>query len=506
MKTNRTKTIFVQFTVYLFILLFIYAAFSKLMDFEAFQVQLAQSPLLSAYAGIISYAVIIVELIIVGLLYLSKTRLIGLYASFGLMISFTVYIYLILNFSDFVPCSCGGILEKLGWTEHLIFNIFCIMLAYIALFIIEKKHNTRTKKFLLLPVIIGILSSGLVVYLFVTSEHIIKKENNFTRRFPHHPIIKDQILDLGVNSYYFAGCSNDSIYLGNYTSPLTLTSLGYNLTHKQETRIIPDETRGITFKSLLLRINAPYFYLSDGTVPIIYRGILGSKNAEIVSKNDVYFTQLEPVDSLQFVFRAKSSQTKSNVLGTLNLSENQKVNLNHDILGKSKEGIFDSDGKLISDPKGKRISYVSFYINQFISADPSLNNLKRLHTIDTITRPQIETVLLENGSRKMNKPPLIVNKNMALHRDLLFNESNLMGKHESQKQWRQAAIVDVYRTDQQQYIGSFYVHHRGKNKMSDMLVTDKYFYTLIGNEIVRYSLAQSITDHFKKGKAENLTE
>ena len=476
------------------------------MDFEAFQVQLAQSPLLSAYAGFISYAVIVVELIIAVLLCLSKTRLIGLYASFGLMVSFTVYIYLILNFSDFVPCSCGGILEKLGWTEHLIFNILCILLSALAITIVERRNRKKLLSYGIILMLVLVISSLGVVYLFFSSEHTIKKENNFTRRFPHHPIIKEQILDLGVNSFYFAGYSDEYIYLGNYTSPLTLTSVNYNLTHKQETRITPNESQGITFKSLLISIKAPYFYLSDGTVPIIYRGRLGSKNAELISKNEVYFTQLEAVDSLQFVFRAKSSQTKSNVLGTLDLSKNPKVSLHHDVLEKSEEGIFDSDGKLISDLKGKRISYIYFYKNQFITADSDLNNLKRLHTIDTITQPQIETLLLEDGSKKMNKPPLIVNKNMVQHRDLLFNESNLMGKYESQKQWRQAAIVDVYRTDQQQYIGSFYVHHRGKNKMSDMLVTDKYFYALIGNELVRYSLAQSITDHFKKGEAENLTE
>lgn len=120
---------------YLFIVLFIYAAVSKLMDFENFQIQLAQSPLLSAYAGFISYAVIIVEIVIVLLLCIKRTQQIGLYASYGLMLAFTVYIYLIINYSDFVPCSCGGILEKLGWTEHLIFNLIFVVLAVIAIYL-----------------------------------------------------------------------------------------------------------------------------------------------------------------------------------------------------------------------------------------------------------------------------------------------------------------------------------------------------------------------------------
>lgn len=43
---------------YLFILLFVYTATSKFIDLENFKIQLAQSPLLSAYADIIAYTVI----------------------------------------------------------------------------------------------------------------------------------------------------------------------------------------------------------------------------------------------------------------------------------------------------------------------------------------------------------------------------------------------------------------------------------------------------------------
>src|SRR5665648_765640 len=113
----------VPVTCYLYMLLFVYAAISKLLDFENFRVQLAESPLLSAYAGLIAPAVISLELLLVLLLSFKTTRLTGLYGSFFLMIAFTVYIYLILNYSDFVPCSCGGIIEKLGWREHIVFNI-----------------------------------------------------------------------------------------------------------------------------------------------------------------------------------------------------------------------------------------------------------------------------------------------------------------------------------------------------------------------------------------------
>ena len=114
-------------------LLFTYAAVSKILDFQNFQIQLGQSPLLSAFADWVSYGVPIVELTITMLLLLPKWRLVGLYCSFLLMTMFTTYIFIILHFSSFIPCSCGGILEKLGWSEHLVFNTVFILLAFIAI-------------------------------------------------------------------------------------------------------------------------------------------------------------------------------------------------------------------------------------------------------------------------------------------------------------------------------------------------------------------------------------
>lgn len=84
------KSHFIYVVALLHIMLYVYAAVTKLLDFENFQVQLGQSPLLSAYAGIVSYAVPVVELVIVGLLFFESTRYFGLYGSLCLMTMFTV--------------------------------------------------------------------------------------------------------------------------------------------------------------------------------------------------------------------------------------------------------------------------------------------------------------------------------------------------------------------------------------------------------------------------------
>ncbi|WP_417370971.1 MauE/DoxX family redox-associated membrane protein [Gelidibacter japonicus] len=131
--------------IYLCAFLFVYAAVSKLLDFETFETQLGQSPLLSAYAKPIAIGVPLLELLISFFLVFKRSRRIALYGFFAMMVMFTTYIVIILNFTDFVPCSCGGVLEALGWTEHLIFNVFFIGVAIIGILNERKAEHDYLK-------------------------------------------------------------------------------------------------------------------------------------------------------------------------------------------------------------------------------------------------------------------------------------------------------------------------------------------------------------------------
>lgn len=137
----RNRNIILEIICYLFIFLFLYAAISKLMDVQKFQVQMSKSPLITQFAGILAWGVPILEIIIAVFLFVPRLRLIGLYASFSLMFVFTGYIFIIQNFSPYVPCSCGGILSSMGWTEHFIFNIGFTLLAVFGIFLYNRQQS-----------------------------------------------------------------------------------------------------------------------------------------------------------------------------------------------------------------------------------------------------------------------------------------------------------------------------------------------------------------------------
>ena len=494
---KKIMSIIVEVISYFFILLFIYAGFSKVLDFENFQVQIAQSPILSAYAGLISYSVIIVEIIIVLCLVFPRTRLIGLYSSTALMSAFTVYIYLILNYSDFIPCSCGGILEKLGWTEHLIFNLLCVVLGITSVIDQEKSF----KKGFILLTSSNTVSVAMMVMLFFSSEYIIKKENNFTRRFTHHPILEDKSFDLKVNSYYFVGSNGNDIYLGNLSSPFRIFKMDGQFEKMDTINLAPGTNH--QFRNLRYTLQQQILYGYDGSVPVIYASSIFSLQNPLkeISSNEVYFDQLVAVSPTQFMLRVEEKATKKTALANLSLGETHQVKINSSLLTEKADGGFDADGRLLYDAERGNVYYLFYYRNQILQLDHHLNLNAQMKTIDTISKAQIQTIVLKDGSKKMSAPPVMVNKEMAVYKGLIFNKSNLIGKHESKDTWRKNVVVDIYTTAPAGYWGSMYVQHRGKNKMSQMLITDSYFYVLSGNEIVRYRFAQTLTENFINGRS-----
>lgn len=124
------KTLITEIISSLFVILFTYAALSKLLAYSVFEFQLRRSPFITQIAGFVAWVIPVSELLIVFILVFKKTRLIGLYFSLFLMILFTSYIYGMLRYSYFVPCSCGGVLSRMSWNQHLIFNILFSVLAF----------------------------------------------------------------------------------------------------------------------------------------------------------------------------------------------------------------------------------------------------------------------------------------------------------------------------------------------------------------------------------------
>jgi len=486
----------------LYTILFVYAAVSKLLNFENFEVQLGQSPLLSIYASWISWLVISIELLIAAALLVPKLQSIGLYAALGLMTMFSAYIFIILKFSSFIPCSCGGILEKMSWNMHLIFNCIFIVLALFAI-VLEKQTNinatasitgTRTVK-LTIGIIVG--SIMIVFALFLSSENIIHHNNPFIRTYPNHPAEFSNTIDLKHHSYYIAGFANNRIYLGNYQYPMYVLSLDQNLKNKKLDKLHFDAKK-IPFQSITISVREPYFYLSDGNVPVLLRGDM--KNWTITRElNSVpYFTRIVPIDSSMAVFRSNNSKKLANVLGIYNADAEQKTTYSRELLQSRNDGIFDTDGTLLYSEAAKKIVYLYYYRNEFMTAEKNGKLITRGHTIDTISHPNLKVSLLRDGKQyAMSTPSFVVNANAAVVGNLLFVHSRVKGRYENKKLWDKSFIIDVYDLKNNTYLLSFPLFHTSSKVLNSFAATDTHLYAIIGNDLMVYELKKIIKNEMK---------
>lgn len=499
--SERLKIAITIVISYLFILLFTYAAANKLLDFQNFTQQLGQSPLLSSFAGQLAWAVPVAELIIVTLLLIPKYRYAGLIASFILMLIFTVYIYIILNHSVFVPCSCGGILEKMTWKEHLVFNIGFLLLATMAIaFQIQvKKEN----KFQAIGYITALSSFGIgiLIVLFVLSENIVRYHNKFIRRLSNAPVTKLHVTDLPFNSYYFSGVNDTTIYLGNTTSQLLLTELDTDGGILKENHITLSNNN-LPFRSVTVKVRPPYFYVYDGMIPCVFRGKIKDWNAQLYNSGTEYFSFAEPVDSATFAVRTQKRVTGESIIGKFGLFSHTPTVLNKSLLQKQIDGVFDTDGILMFSAGLNRILYLYAYRNQYIVADPDLQIDFKGNTIDTITKANITLAHIENrNANKLANQPLLVNKTAAVFKNLLFVNSNLPGRYESLEMWKKASIIDVYDISANSYLESFYVYDIDGKKIRNIIVHKDKLFAMIGNHVVKYKINSILTNHYKSTTA-----
>lgn len=126
----------------LLILLFTYTALSKLTDFNSFKETLRLSPLIGNQNDFLAWILPVAELIIASLLFIPRFRLTGMLSSLLLLLLLTLYLgCLLLFWPGDLPCSCGGVISRMTWKQHVLFNFVFITLNTIGIFLHTRSKN-----------------------------------------------------------------------------------------------------------------------------------------------------------------------------------------------------------------------------------------------------------------------------------------------------------------------------------------------------------------------------
>ena len=134
------RKIIIEIISSLLILLFLYASVSRWLDFRLFIGEINNQPLPNWMTPYLVWSIPFIEVFIALALIFEKSRLPALYASVVLMLVFTIYsVAILLHAFKYIPCSCGGVIRKLTWPQHLVFNLFFVGISLAG--IILKKQE-----------------------------------------------------------------------------------------------------------------------------------------------------------------------------------------------------------------------------------------------------------------------------------------------------------------------------------------------------------------------------
>jgi putative oxidoreductase len=128
------KKVIIEIISSLLVLLFLYASLSKFFDFKHFIGEMNNQPFPNWMTPYFVWSIPLLEIVITLALVFERTRMKGLYASLILMTAFTIYtIAILMRLFGRIPCSCGGVIEKLTWQQHLLFNLFFVAISFVAI-------------------------------------------------------------------------------------------------------------------------------------------------------------------------------------------------------------------------------------------------------------------------------------------------------------------------------------------------------------------------------------
>lgn len=490
-RSTNFKELVINLISYAFILLMMYTATSKIIDFENFKIQISQSMVISPFTNELVWFIPLVEVMIAVGLMVNKWRTLAFHAAFVLMVIFSTYIYIILNFIPDIPCSCGGVLEKMSWEEHLIFNLAFVILALIA--VLTEKCNLKRIGTISLLTIFGTAS---VLFLYQNASDRLQKENPFIRVFHSKWVNYEKEVDLRVNSYYFAGWDKNQLYLANYTAPTHLLQIDTTFSQKKEITITL-HSDSIPIKKPIIKVNPPNFYWMDGAIPFMMNGSFLDWKTKTVNKDIPFFTQIERLSDNEFIIRTNKANNGENTIGTFNVNNPFLFKANHNLLEKqnNNDGIFETEGSLFHDPISNLTGYVYRYKNGFVVTDYQVKEINRGKTIDTFYQPNIK-IHKNNNGQKLETLPTIVNNKVAAYNNLLFINSPLRGQFDNLNAWQNNATIDVYNLQTMDYLFSFYITLYRGQKLNSFIVTDEKIYALVGNKMVKYAFNMPIK--FKK--------
>lgn len=340
--------------------------------------------------------------------------------------------------------------------------------------------------------IISVCSLGSLLLVATLYYSVPKKEivrnNGFERHFKYEVLSNRSSLDLEYNSYYLAGLTETSVFLGNYRKHNFTLQANYPLTDTLNVSFSLPKTEKEPSRVQNIVIKTPDVFITDRLTPLLFNGVLPEMTFTPANIEGIYFDIMVPLNRSEMVFRTYDPIHQQKVLKAASL-DSSSTTLPTYVLEKQVDGVFCTDGFFLHNQTYDQVLYVYYYRNQYVALNSKMELVYKGETIDTVSQAkvQIGTIASEN-KKTLVKRPGIVNKRGAVYGDKLYVGSGLIADNESIEAFKKNSVVDVYSLKDQSYQFSFYIPAFKKLKTKEFKVYDDKLVAIYSNYLVTYEM------------------
>lgn len=340
---------------------------------------------------------------------------------------------------------------------------------------------------------IGLLLSSafsiiIIVCLFRYSKIINHKNNHFTRLFPPHFLTNPKQMNLPYNSFYLAGLTHSSIYLGNSTDATLLLKTNFNLNTSENIPLHTPTGIKVVVSAIKIFIDSPYIYMMEGITPKVFNGNLHDTILITNKYQKITFNAFNIISNKSYVIRSYDPIINKNILIKSSFSES-KTEIFKNILTSGEDGVFSLDGMLVKDRQTHNIVYLYYYRNEFLYLDSNLNILFKGKTIDSIHNPEIKlSKIISTGATTFSAPPLTVNRTSCADSRFLYVNSKLKAKNEDESSFENNSVIDIYSLKNGDYVYSFYIPDHLSYKMKSFQIINHNLVALYDHSLMTFSL------------------
>ncbi|WP_343304401.1 hypothetical protein AAHN97_22740 [Chitinophaga niabensis] len=330
-----------------------------------------------------------------------------------------------------------------------------------------------------------------LVYLKNAASLPNTQNNGFSRKWLDKAIALDATEEINTSFQRISGISNSKFFLSTL-KPDVITTFSLDLKAQDTIFLNLPKINGSYTPNILnvdstdIRIYLPNLALS------LYSSFTENKFDSSKFQSDIY-TRFSQLSDSQIIVRALSENQTRQKFKKVNtrtgevLKESKIIEDDDSFMG------FDSDGTLNYDSKNKLLLYVQYYRNEVYCFDSNLNVVYKSKTIDTIKYNHTNyTKLNKAGSEKIttSESRLIVNRNCIVDSEngLFYVLSNLKADNESPPLYNNNNTIDIYKTINGKYVGSFHLPREGKSRILSAVVTPPYLVALSKGNLSKYKI------------------